>query len=233
MEMMLMFIYDHRINDYLCCFTNIFQSQNIIRDFKMKNVPLKKRALHYSKIFPNYPPIRVDDRWMDGVWFMGNNYKGSGYYGAYPPGYLKRIFALFPDAQRVLHLFSGSLNPDDLKKLLPYAWHIRVDVNKELKPDLVCEAEELPDRVMGRKVDLILADPPYSVEDALRYGVPMCNRNKVVKACARILEKGGYLVWLDQVLPMYRKDQFLHVGALGVVRSTNHRFRMISIFRRV
>jgi hypothetical protein len=29
--------------------------------------------------------------------------------------------------------------------------------------------------------DLILADPPYSAEDADRYGTPLVNRNKVVE----------------------------------------------------
>jgi hypothetical protein len=32
-----------------------------------------------------------------------------------------------------------------------------------------------------RLYDLVLADPPYSTSDAERYGVPMVNRNKVMR----------------------------------------------------
>ena len=42
---------------------------------------------------------------------MGNDYRvKTGYYGRYPPGYLRRIRALFPDKRNVLHLFSGKVD---------------------------------------------------------------------------------------------------------------------------
>ena len=36
-----------------------------------------------------------------GIWGIGNNYKGSGYHGSYPPGYLKRVMSMFPDAENI------------------------------------------------------------------------------------------------------------------------------------
>ena len=45
-----------------------------------------------------------------GPWNIGNTYKGSGYHGSFPPGFLKRVMSMFPDAENVLHLFSGSLD---------------------------------------------------------------------------------------------------------------------------
>lgn len=53
----------------------------------------------------------------------------------------------------------------------------------------------------------------------------------VMRALGNRLRKGTHVVWLDQVLPMYRKDQFDLVGVIGMVKSTNHRFRVCSIFR--
>jgi hypothetical protein len=41
------------------------------------------------------------------------------------------------------------------------------------------------------------------------------------------------VVWLDQVLPMYRKDAFAQEAVIGMWKSTNHRFRGITIFRRL
>lgn len=78
---------------------------------------------------------------------------------------------------------------------------------------------------------LVLADPPYSVEDAEHYGTAMVNRNKVMKALER-LPAGALIVWLDQVLPMYRKDTWSIYAHIGMVKSTNHRFRVITVFER-
>lgn len=44
--------------------------------------------------------------------------------------------------------------------------------------------------------------------------------------------KGAHVVWLDQVLPMYRKADFQVEGYIGMVKSTNHRFRVIAIFEK-
>lgn len=141
--------------------------------------------------------------------------------GAYPASYLERIMTMFCDRKNVLHLFSGSLPPGD---------YLRFDM---LQPaEVNGDAHNLSSYFKRKKFDLVLADPPYSGEDAERYGTPMVNRNKVVKECAKILHPGGYLVWLDCVLPMYRKDEFKYVGTIGLIRSTNHRFRIVSIFKK-
>ena len=81
--------------------------------------------------------------------------------------------------------------------------------------------------------DLILADPPYSIEDCEHYGCCMVKRNVVFKECFKILQSGGFLIWLDQVLPNYKKSEFDIVGRIGMVKSTNHRFRVVTIFRKI
>jgi hypothetical protein len=35
------------------------------------------------------------------------------------------------------------------------------------------------------------------------------------------------------VLPMYRKDKFRIIAVIGIVKSTNHRFRVVTIFERI
>jgi len=189
----------------------------------MKSYSLIERARFYHEAFPNWPPLRADERWIDGMWILGNNYRGSGYYGSYPAGYLKRIMVMFPDAERILHLFSGSLPPGN---------YDRLDINPELKPEICADAEQLSQVVKPGYYDLILADPPYSKEDAKRYGYPLVSRNRVVSEVAKVLRDGGYLIWLDQVLPMFRKTELSFCGAIGVIISTNHRFRVSIWFRK-
>lgn len=194
---------------------------------RMKIVDIRERAQYYGLAFPKYPPLVATDRWLYGIWMIGNDYAGRmSYYGEYPHSYLRRIYSLFPDAQGILHLFSGSVS-------IEHEAEITFDINSELKPDVVGDAHRLSSYFEPNYFDLILADPPYTAEDAEHYGTPMVNRNTVVRECYKVLVSGGYLVWLDQVLPMYRKDTVILEGTIGLVRSTNHRFRVVSIFRKL
>lgn len=185
------------------------------------------RIANYGKLtgFPRSLFVAEDGR-VVGTWIMGNDYRvKTGYYGGYPAGYLKRVSALFPDRKNVLHVFSGQVDlaamPGDT-----------VDCNPELKPTYVADAHDLS-VVPLSSYDLVLADPPYSIEDAERYQTTMVKRNVVLRSLAGGLRAGSRLVWLDQVLPMYRKDQWAIEAVIGMVKSTNHRFRMITIFRRL
>lgn len=165
-----------------------------------------------------------DDGRVVGTWIMGNDYRvKSGYYGGYPAGYLKRIKALFPDKYLPLHIFSGRVD----QSVLPGA---TVDINDSLSPTFVDDAQSLS-FVPLWAFDLILADPPYSVEDAEHYKTTMVKRNKVMDALSRC-ETGTHVVWLDQVLPMYRKADWSMQAVIGMVKSTNHRFRVVTIFER-
>ena len=144
--------------------------------------------------------------------------------GGYPAGYLRRVRALFPEKKRTLHLFSGRVDltafPGDT-----------VDLNASLRPTFVDDAQSL-ETVPLDKYDLVLADPPYSVEDANHYQTTMIKRNVVMRALQG-LKIGSHVVWLDQVLPMDRKDAFAIDAAIGMWKSTNHRFRGLTIFRRI
>lgn len=174
--------------------------------------------------FPRSLFVAEDGR-VVGTWIMGNDYRvKTGYYGGYPAGYLRRIHSLFPDKHRVLHLFSGKV---DLAALPGDT----VDINADLAPTFVDDAQRL-ERVPLGNYDLVLADPPYSNDDAERYGTTMVKRNTVLSALGG-LAPGAHVVWLDQVLPMYRKDTFGVEAVIGMVKSTNHRFRVVTIFRRL
>jgi hypothetical protein len=166
-----------------------------------------------------------EDNRIVGTWIMGNAYGvKSGYYGGYPHGYLKRVKSLFPEKMRCLHVFSGRVDQS--------AWPgDTVDLNADMQPTFIDDAQSL-EKVPLANYDIILADPPYSVEDAEHYKPTMVKRNKVMAALARC-NTGTHVVWLDQVLPMYRKDEWKIIGVIGMVKSTNHRFRVITIFEKI
>mgnify|MGYP006268425211 CR=1 FL=1 len=174
--------------------------------------------------YPRSLFISEDGR-IVGIWIMGNAYGvKSGYYGGYPHGYLSRIRALFPDKHNALHVFSGRVDQS--------AWPgDTVDLNPDMEPTYIDDAQTLHSVPLSN-YDIILADPPYSVEDAEHYKPTMVKRNKVMKALTGVKPRTP-VVWLDQVLPMYRKDEWRIIGVIGMVKSTNHRFRVITIFERV
>lgn len=186
-------------------------------------ITLAERSLSYAREFPNWPAPRTDDRWLDGVWVLGNDYTSStGFYGSYPPNYIPRVMSLLPDitkSSRILHLFSGCL---------PKGNYTRVDCIQSA--DVRANAELLPFR--DSVFDLILADPPYGEKHAKKYGTPMPNKREVFEEARRVLKIGGHMVWLDTKHPMYRKDIWDLWGLIGIVRSTNHDYRFASFWTR-
>jgi len=184
---------------------------------------IQERALHYNKTFPQFPDshFSISARWISATWILGNDYRGSGYHGAYPPGYMPRISSLFPEGNP-LHLFGGSLTSG-----------ITVDrrITPEVRPRVQADALALPFRIDS--FNLCYADPPYSDLDAERYATPMPERRKVLHEVHRVMRPGGFLVWMDTVLPMFRKDMWHWCGAISLWRSTNHRIRGVSIFERL
>lgn len=181
--------------------------------------------------FPGALFVGADGR-LVGTWIMGNDYQvKSKYYGGYPNTYLRRVKALFSDKVRPLHLFSGevdlSIIPGDTVDLTLASALAHPRGGMHYTDD----AQTLT-RVPLEKYDLVLADPPYSAEDAEHYHTSMVKRNLVFRALSRV-KPGTHIVWLDQVLPMWRKDTFRLTGVVGLVRSTNHRFRIMSVYERL
>lgn len=182
--------------------------------------------------FPGSLFVAEDGR-LVGTWILGNDYRvKSELYGGYPNTYLPRVRSLFRDKKRTLHLFSGSVDleafpGDTVDVSLARALAHPINTGMHYTDD----AQTLT-RVPVEDYDLVLADPPYSVEDAVHYETSMIKRNAVMRCLAR-LPSGAHIVWLDQVLPMWRKDTFALIGVVGIVRSTNHRFRIMSVYRRL
>lgn len=217
-----------------------------------------KRAMAYNYAFPDRPPLAAQmpqdgPQWVAGTWLIGACYKNPNpLYGAYPFGYLERVHSMFPDALQVLHVFSGGLTlasavsqafghrkdwgPRDSIEL--HKMHAGMELVDLKGPDdgrhptWQGDIMDMPAEWAGR-FDLILADPPYSTDDAEKYGTPMVNRGKIIARLRDVAKKGGNLVWLDQCWPMHRKNQWRTWAHIGLVRSTNHRMRLVSMFQAV
>lgn len=193
------------------------------------------RAQRYNAAFPMFGQLHLDSNanQVNGVWLGGNRYQSDvrpghteAIYGAYPPFLLRRLESMFDDisAPDRLHLFSGSLGPETPGT--------RFDINPKYGPDVIGDANCLSQYLDGRSFRLILADPPYSKEHAKRYGYPMPNITKVVHETAKVVADDGYLLWLSTRAPMWSKNEWDLVGTIFLMRSSNHEYRGLLVFRR-
>jgi hypothetical protein len=183
-----------------------------------------ERIENYSRTMRRSAYLTIEHGWVYGMWIIGNSYKKrNSYYGGYQGDFLKRIAALFPDKRRALHAFSGMVELDALPG-------DTVDIRPELLATFTDDCQTLECVPLG-SYDLVVADPPYSTEDAEHYGTAMVDRTKVMRALQRV-PIGAHVVWLDQVSPMYTKATFIKEAVIGLIGSTNHRFRVVTIFRR-
>lgn len=168
------------------------------------------------------------------VWILAR--PKVAYYGAYPAGFLQRARDLLgvTAGTRVLHVCSGKV------KDYPYSgfgeFDQTVDIDKKLKPDFVMDVrKELP--MMNGKLEwpAILADPPYTEEDATQYkcgSEVFPNANKLLKDCLSVVRVGGRVGMLHYVWPHPPKSA-RSVAAVGVLVGFNNRIRIFSVFERI
>jgi hypothetical protein len=138
--------------------------------------------------------------------------------------YWKRIQSFIRPADKVVHLFSGSLAAGE---------YVRVDMDPAMNPDVCCKTEDVDKHIEHNSVDVVFADPPYTQADSnIGYKGNFPNKKKTISSVYSILKPGGLLFWLDTCLPMFRKSEFELAGVITILISTNHRVRLVSVFRK-
>lgn len=179
----------------------------------------------YNSAFPRYPKLVDDKGWIHGTWYCGAFYKQK-LYGDYPPTFLKRALSLFPDLDRtkLLHCPSGSINGQ--------FGGVTVDLIRDEKrcPQIIASADKLP--FPDNSFDLILSDPPYSKQDAEKYGTPPYPLKKSFDEFRRILVPGGYLGLLHFYYPPFRRVNWDMKALIGVCTGSNRKMRMFAVFQK-
>ena len=157
---------------------------------------------------------------------------GEKYYGAYLGGFPERARALLGVAttEPVLHVCGGHA------KDYPYAggfgdYDKTLDLNPATQPDYLQDASD--PYPAGFKA--VLADPPYSVEDAAhyppgsaRYPLP----NQILRRGLECVPVGGRVGIIHYILPS-PPDDTRFVAAVGVLCGFNNRIRIYSVFERL
>lgn len=98
--------------------------------------------------------------------------------------------------------------------------------------DIVCDAHKLE---LKNKFDFILADPPYSDQEAKElYGTPKLNYKKWTHQCEKLLVNGGMLcVYHKYIMPNPNPEKFVVVKRVFIGSRTYHLPRVAIFFKLV
>jgi 16S rRNA G966 N2-methylase RsmD len=113
----------------------------------------------------------------------------------------------------LLALIKELLQKQDIKLMNLFCgmnrYGFRVDIKPEVKPDVCCDAHLLT-QYISDKFDVILADPPYSNEEAKQlYNTPALHYKKWTYECEQLLKTGGVLiVYHKYLMPNPNKKKF-------------------------
>ncbi len=111
---------------------------------------------------------------------------------------------------------------------------LRVDIRKEVAPDICCDVHEVSKHVTARDFDVILCDPPYSDKEAREmYGTPRLNYKKWTAEADKLLRPGGLLiVYHKQVKPNPDPTKYVVEKRVFIGNRVNHQPRVAIYFRK-
>lgn len=170
------------------------------------------------------------------VWFLARAKLKGGrkYYGAYLGGFPERARALLGVTinDPVLHVCGG------MARHYPYAGGFgpndrTLDLDTGVKPDYIADAADGDDYPRGFKA--ILADPPYSEDDADHYTPGRAkypSPGLIVRNAIGALEPGQRIGIIHYLLPKPPANARF-VAAVGVLCGFNNRIRIYSVFEKL
>lgn len=152
------------------------------------------------------------------VWILARS--KTHYYGGYPEGFLWRARVLVPG--RIVHLCGGTVQPTEQD--------FTVDLNPDLRPSLVADARDtgLPDD----SFDGCLIDPPYTPDDAAKYGCEYPQPADLVREGYRLVRPGGRVGLLHYVVPRPPAKDAKLVAMVSVVVGFGNRARVFTVFEK-
>lgn len=123
---------------------------------------------------------------------------------------------------KILNLFCG-MNKEGF----------RIDLNPEVRPDILGDAHKL-EELVDTKFDIILADPPYSTEEAKQlYGTPKLNYKVWTGGCEKVLNPGGLLIVYHKfVMPNPNPELFYVEKRVFIGNRPYHLPRVAIYFRK-
>lgn len=181
----------------------------------------------------NYPGLlySTHHNFFSGVLFSGRNFGAkNAFYGSFPPGVINRVKYLL-EGKKVLLPYAGKGSSHLTESVFK---PVTIDIDPATSPEYVCDVEDAPmlRKCLSRnRYRVIMADPPYSLEDSVHYAVSHLNKEVAIQNLSHYLAKDGVLIWMDECVVPPPKGFYLN-GIILVYRSTNNRLRYLLFYSR-
>ncbi len=111
----------------------------------------------------------------------------------------------------------------------------RIDINDEVNPHLIADAHDFADHFSSKPTfDVIIADPPYSKEEADElYGTPPLKYKVWTAECDKVLkDKGLLIVYHKYVMPNPNPESYSVVKRVFIGNRTYHVPRIAIYFQK-
>ena len=152
--------------------------------------------------------------------------KRDHYKGGFPLWFEEKLLRFFGidlkdmAKDEVIQLFSGMTK-----------YGFRVDLSKEVKPDLICDCHKLP-KEWNNRWDIAICDPPYNDEYSKKlYGTGKIKYKDYISEAVRIVEPGGFICSYHWAMTP-RPDGTDLIARIFVGTRTWHKPRICNIFQK-
>ena len=175
-----------------------------------------------------------DFRPITDTWFLAPS--KVGYYGAYPNGFLQRARVLLCRLNEpLLHVCSGMVHHYPGYGFGPY--DKRLDLDPECAPTYLQDARDpFPVNPYGKgDWPAILADPPYTPEDADHYNVGrdvLPTPKQLLKNAWLVLKRGARVGILHQVHPSGPSSDARLAACITVIQGQNQKARIFTVYEK-
>ena len=151
------------------------------------------------------------------LWYLPRP-NGTKYRGSFPLHFEKRLFAMYKPSS-ILQPFGGMAE-----------YGSRCDLNKDVSPDILADAHNLPFR--SDTFDFVLCDPPYSTDlSGKLYKTGPIKDSAYTKEAVRVCKEGGYVGlyhWVMQPRPKgTRYDR-----VIVIITRIRHHARFCCVFQK-
>lgn len=169
--------------------------------------------------------IRVPHTYYRDLWILGPGVS-NGCPGAFPSGFIPRIRKMRWWGTRRLWLCAGGFKDPG---------GIGIDIRLEVRPTILGDATRLP--IADSTFDFVLADPPYSEEEARKlYGTGYPSGVKMAQEAFRVLKPEGLFLLLHRMTfgqTESRIPPMMLVGLVGIVKDVRWgNIRVLTVLRK-